>query len=106
MTRSLSLIRHLEFKKKKLKKKVNEPSKGNIWRGKRNIGGHIETSKKEKKKEKETHKNKFIYFQIKFESIREVYKEQQQPIFFYTKKKCTSRDSCAPKEILQPTSSQ
>ena len=24
---------------------------------------------------------KFIYFQIKFESIREVYKEQQQPIF-------------------------
>ena len=28
-------------------------------------------------------KNKFIYFQIKFESIREVYKKQQQPIFFF-----------------------
>ena len=29
------------------------------------------------------HINKFIYFQIKFESIREVYKKQQQPIFFF-----------------------
>ena len=28
-------------------------------------------------------KNKFIYFQIKFESIREVYKKQHQPIFFF-----------------------
>ena len=28
-------------------------------------------------------KDKFIYFQIKFESIREVYKKQQQPIFFF-----------------------
>ena len=27
--------------------------------------------------------DKFIYFQIKFESIREVYKKQQQPIFFF-----------------------
>ena len=30
-------------------------------------------------------KKKFIYFQIKFESIREVYKKQQQPIFFLKK---------------------